>query len=72
MNIIGNVPHSHKWSGVERRTEPSGYVNKLLEQIKDFEYKMQKLCQIHQLPQIGILMDNLWQLWDMIACDLIE
>ena len=27
---------------------------------------------MHHLPAISILMDHLWQLWDMIACDLIE
>ena len=31
QHIIGNVPHSHKWSGAERRQEPTGYINKLLE-----------------------------------------
>lgn len=72
VNILGNVPHSHKWSGVERRSEPSGYVNKLLEQIKEFEYKLQRLCSTHHLPQIQIVTEQLWWLWDMIACDLIE
>lgn len=72
MLILGNVPHSHKWCGVDRRTEPSGYVNKLLEQVKDFEHKLQRLCAAHQLPQGQIVTEQLWWLWDMIACDLIE
>lgn len=66
------MPHAHKWSGVDRRAEPSGYINKLLEQIKQFEYKLQRLCAAYHLPSSQIMTDQLWWLWDMLASDLIE
>lgn len=57
QHIIGNVPHSHKWSGVDKRTEPSGYIKKLLEQIKQFEYRLQRLCTAYHISQSQIMTD---------------
>ena len=72
QHIIGNVPHAHKWSGVEKRTEPSGYIHKLLEQIKQFEYKVQRFCSTHHISQGQVMTDQLWWLWDMLSADLME
>jgi len=53
------------------RQDASSYASRILEQAKQFEYKMQRICDHYHLPR-SVLALHVYYLWELISCDMLE
>ena len=53
------------------RQGASSYASRILEQAKQFEYKMQRICDHYHLPR-SVLALHVYYLWELISCDMVE
>ena len=50
-DVLSNLRYGVRWADMSSvKQEPSRYTVKIMEQIKQFEYKMQRICDHYHLP----------------------
>ena len=71
-DILSNLRYGVRWADMTSiKQEPSRYTVRIMEQIKQFEYKMHRICDHYHLPQ-QVLAQHQSELWQMISQDLLE